>query len=181
MKLETIKLRIAEDAKLSFQAICDNKNTTMSNRILDFIEKDIKLNNRTSTQKLFKFDVINGNNRIYRKSELLKILLDEDGFEITELERINKKPMYGQFGYANDDTIIHKYNATHTINNIRIDGDWLIGDVTILNEVLLPILNNLVFRPRSYGKIDKKMFVYDLEIIGFDAILKSDDSFLVEP
>jgi hypothetical protein len=117
---------------------------------------------------------------IEKANELLKILLDEDGFEITELDRINKQTMYGQFGYAHEDTIIHKYNATHLINNIRIDGDWLIGDVTILNDALLPILNNLVFRPRSYGRVDEKMFVYDLEIIGFDAILKSDDTFFVE-
>lgn len=184
MKEEEIKIRVTPSLKKDFQDICENEDTTMSNKINSFIVKEVKLKkvktlkNTTITKQLIRFGVMNGNGRLYRKSELLKTTFDVDGLEQTELERLNKQILYGQFGYAEGATIIHKYNATHAISNLRINGDWLEGDVTILNDNIIPILDNLVFRPRSFGFLDKKGVVHDLEIIGFDAVPKSEDKMI---
>jgi hypothetical protein len=56
----------------------------------------------------------------------------------------------------------------------------LIGDVKILNPSIIPILDKIVFRPRSYGELNNNGVVKNLEIIGFDAILITDDSFKEE-
>jgi len=184
MKEEEIKIRVTPSLKKDFQDICENEDTTMSNKINSFIVKEVKIKkvklpkNKTITKQLIRFGIINGHGRLYRKSELLKTTFDIDGLEQTELERLNKQILYGQFGYAEGAAIIHKYNATHSISNLRINGDWLEGDITILNDSIVPILDNLVFRPRSLGSIDKKGVVRDLEIIGFDAVPKSEDKFI---
>lgn len=128
-------------------------------------------------QKLIRFNVMNKHDRMYPDSEFTRERFDEDGFPYTELIRLNKTPIYGQFGYGDNAEKIHKYNATHSISNFRITDGWLIGDVTILNESILPVLNNLVFRPRSTGEVQHNGIVWNLDVIGFDAIVKSDDSF----
>jgi len=183
MKKEEINLRITPTLKKEFQDICEFENTTMSNKIQNFILTEVKtkkiktLENRILTKRLIKFGVMNGNGRLYQKSELTKIKIDDDGIDYTELERLNKQTLYGQFGYSENGEIIHKYNATHSINNLRFSGDWLIGDITILNDSIIPILDKLIFRPRSFGTLDDKGVVHDLEIIGFDALIKTEDKF----
>ena len=183
MKKEEINIRITPTLKKDFQDICESDETTMSNKISEFIIKEVKtkkiktLEDRTLTRHLIRFGVMNGNSRLYQKSELTDIKFDEDGLEYTELDRLNQQPLYGQFGYAEDAIIIHKYNATHSITNLRFDEDWLIGDITILNDSIIPILDKLIFRPRSFGTLDDRGVVHGLEIIGFDALLKSEDKF----
>jgi hypothetical protein len=185
MKEDEIKIRINTNIKMDFQYICEKECVTMSNKINEFIIKEVNLNkiktleNRVITQKLIKFGVMNGNGRLYLKYSFTDIKLDDDGLEITELERLNCKVLYGQYGHPDGDIVIHKYNATHSINNIRIDGEWLIGDITIINDSIIPILDKLVFRPRSYGTVDENGTVKDLEIISFDAILISEDKFII--
>jgi antitoxin component of RelBE/YafQ-DinJ toxin-antitoxin module len=181
MKKEEIKIRVSTTLKQDFQDICENEETTMSNKINNFIFDEIKtkkienLKNRTSIQKLIHFNVHNKNGRLYQKSDLLGIKLDENGLEYTELDRLNNVTLHGQFGFCSTGDKIHKYNATHSINNLRIEEDWLIGDVTILNDSIGHIFDKLVFRVRGFGEVDDKGVVQGLEIIGFDAILKSED------
>ena len=183
MKQEEIKIRITPTLKKDFQDICENEQTTMSNKINTFIFDEVKtkkiemLKNKIFTKQLIKFGVMNTSDRLYRKTELTNVKFDEDGLEYTELDRLNKKTLYGQFGHPDNADIIHKYNATHSISNLRINEDWLEGDITILNNSIIPILDNLVFRPRSCANISDKGVVKDLDIIGFDAITKSDDKF----
>ena len=183
MKEEDIKIRITSTLKRDFQDICEIEETTMSNKINSFIVKEVKTKkikhsiNDVLTKQLIRFGVMNGNGRLYQKDELTKIILDDDGFETTQIERLNNGVLYGQFGHLDNGDIIHKYNATHSIKNFRIDGDWLIGDVTILNPSILPIIDVLVFRPRAFGEIGENGVVNGLEIIGFDAILKTEDKF----
>jgi hypothetical protein len=183
MKKEEINLRITPTLKKEFQDICEFENTTMSNKIQCFILTEVKtkkiktLENRVLTKRLIKFGVMNGNGRLYQKSELTKIKIDDDGIDYTELDRLNKQTLYGQFGYLENGELIHKYNATHSIDNLRFSGDWLIGDITILNDSIIPILDKLIFRPRSFGTLDDKGVVRDLEIIGFDALIKTEDKF----
>lgn len=184
MKVEEIKIRVSTSLKKDFQDICEREDKTMSNKINGFISNEVKtkkiktLEDGVLTKQLIKFGIMNKNGRLYSKSELTKLVLDEDGFEITQLELLNKKILYGQFGHIDTGEIIHKYNATHSIINLRIEDDWLIGDVQILNQSILPILNNLVFRPRAFGTINNKGVVIGLEIIGFDAIIKTEDNFV---
>lgn len=184
-KEDEIKIRINTNLKKDFQNICENEGITMSNKINQFIIKEVNLKkvktleNRVITQKLIKFGVMNGNGRLYLKNSFTDTKLDDDGLEITEIERLNRKTLYGQYGHPEGDIIIHKYNATHSITNIRINDDWLMGDITVLNDSIIPILDKLVFRPRSYGIIDENGTVKDLETIGFDAILISEDKFII--
>ncbi len=184
MKKDEIKIRISEKIKKTFQDICEEEGTTMSNKINNFITEEIKNReiNKLDIKKIFnvkllKFNEINGSGRIYQKNELTQTIYDNDGFETTQLEELNKNILYGQFGYLDTGEKIHKYNATHSVSNLKLEGDWLVGDVYIINQSLLPIIDNLVFRPRAFGEINEKGVVYGLEIIGFDAILKSDDKF----
>lgn len=181
MKKTEIKIRINSELKQDFQDICENEETTMSNKINDFIFEEVKtkkienLTNKTTIQKLIHFNVHNKNGRLYQKNDLLEIKLDEDGLEYTELDKLNNETLYGQFGFGANGEKIHKYNATHSINNLRIEEDWLIGDVTMLNDSIAHIFDKLVFRVRGFGDINYKGVVEGLEIIGFDAILKSED------
>jgi len=184
MKKEEIKIRISTTLKQDFQNICENEETTMSNKINGFIFDEVKtkrienLTNKTSVQKLIHFNVHNRNGRLYQKNDLLENKLDEDGLEYTELDRLNDVTLYGQFGFGANGEKIHKYNATHSINNLRIEEDWLIGDVTMLNDSIAHIFDKLVFRVRGFGDINDKGVVEGLEIIGFDAILKSEDKMI---
>ena len=183
MKQEEIKIRVSSTLKDNFQKICEFEETTMSNKINTFIVKEVKtkkpnkLSKKALIKKLIRLDVANTDGRIYGKGEILKMTIDSDGFDITELDRLNQKPLYGQFGFLETGDIIHKYNATHSITNLRIEKDWLIGDVTILNPSILPIIDNLIFRVRAFGTVDEKGNVKDLQIIGFDAVLKTEDKF----
>ena len=129
MKKEEINLRISPILKKEFQEICENEETTMSNKIQGFIITEVKtkkiktLENRVLTKKLIKFGVMNGNGRLYQKSELTKIKIDDDGIDYTELDRLNKQTLYGQFGYSENGEIIHKYNATSS--NLNKCREWL--------------------------------------------------------
>ncbi len=183
MKIEEIKIRITPTLKKDFQDICEIEETTMSNKINEYIVKEViakkskPYNNQVLTRKLIKLDIINKNHRLYSKSEFTTIKLNEDGLEYTELDRLNEKIFYGQFRHPDHGDVIHKYNATHSISNFKIIEDWLEGDITILNSSLLPILNNLIFAPRSFGEVNDRSVVINLEIIGFDALPKSESSF----
>jgi len=184
MKTEEIKVRVTSPLKKSFQEICEAEETTMSNKINDYIVTEVKnkkineFKGETLTKELIRFGVMNNQKRLYQKSELTNIKLNEDGVEFTELDKLNSKVFYGQFGHPDNDTIIHKYNATHSIKNFKIEGDWLIGDVTVLNPSIIPILDKIVFRSRAYGELTENGVVVGLDIIGFDAILKSEDTFM---
>ena len=184
MKQEEVKIRITPTLKKDFQDICENEETTMSNKINNFIFNEVKMKkikngeNRVFTKQLIKFDIMNRNNRLYQKNQLTNIKLDENGFEYNELDRLNNEIIYGQFGHIDSGEKIHKYNATHSINNLKITEDWLEGDITILNDSIIPIFDNLVFRPRAFGIVDENGVIQNLEIISFDAILKSEDKFI---
>lgn len=183
MKTTEIKFRVDESLKQDFQDICDNEKTNMSVKLTEFMKSEVvdkkekPLSEVPFTTQLLHFGVMNKHGRLYNKKDILNVRLDKDGLEYTELDRLNTKPFYGQFGFANSDSVIHKYNATHVINHFRIKDEWLVGDVTLLNQSLLPILDKLVFRPRAYGNINRNKIVDEMEIIGFDAIVKTEDTF----
>lgn len=177
MKTDDINIRIKTKTKNQFKEICENEETTMSNKITFFIIEEIKKNSpiRILTKKLIKFGVMNHNDRLYTLDEMLKSKINKNGFEYNELEKLNSKIFYGQFGYSEIGDKTHKYNATHSIKNFRIEDNWLIGDVTILNPSILPILDNIIFSPRSFGDINEKGVVYNLDIIGFDAVIRPEN------
>lgn len=180
MKEEEIKIRISPTLKKDFQNVCEAEQTTMSNKISAFVFDEVKSKKpvkQTYRKQLIRFDVRTTDGRLYKRDELLKTVFDNDGFEQTELDRLNKNKLYGQFGHPDTANLIHHYNATHSISNLAINGDWLEGDVTILNNSIIPILDNVVFRLRAYGELGKDKVIKNLEIIGFDAILKSEDTF----
>lgn len=162
---------------------------------------------KLENQKLIRFGKKNKNGRIYLKDEFLRDRVWSESSEEyiigSLIERLNgifyrkKKDLFGteikindgstvlgEFGYP-EDFIVTLTNVTHSIDNFRIHGNWLIGDVTILKtaggEMLNDLLDNnleFVFRPRGMGNVNERGEITDYSVCAFDAIPKKDDAFL---
>lgn len=126
--------------------------------------------------KLIQFNVENKNGRIYLSEEFTKIRKDENGIEYTELDRLNKMPIYGQLEYG-DEFETPRTKATHSVSNIEIVDGWLVGDITILDESV-KLLDNVVFRSRSIGELNDDKTVKIDKVLSFDAIPESTDAFI---
>lgn len=122
-------------------------------------------------QILLKINTVNKNNRIY-----------DDAAAATIVEQCKHKFMYGQLGYPDtSDFNSISLNATHISFNIRrVDND-ILGDIHLMDndngKKLLEIIDNIVFRPRSFGSIADNNVVKIDKLITFDAILKDEDAF----
>jgi hypothetical protein len=83
MKTEEIKIRVSTTLKQDFQEICENEQTTMSNKINNYIFEEIKVKKKKDligqimTKKLLKFGVVSTNGRIYTKNELIRVKLND--------------------------------------------------------------------------------------------------------
>lgn len=141
-------------------------------------------------QTLLQFNKVNANNRIYIKDEFTRTRTkgssnsNAEHIEYTLLEKLNGSVLYGQIDFP-DNFNISLTHASHVIRNIRIEGDLLLGDITILDTwkgteltaIIESIPDSIVFRPRSTGTVNERRQVVNLNVITFDAINKSEDSF----
>jgi len=112
--------------------------------------------------------------RIYSK-KILKDILP------SLIERANDKRLIGELGFSDTRDISLK-NVSHLITNIRLEKNILYGDIEILGtdsgKILNALIDDVVFRPRGAGYVDEKGRVKEgYEIISFDAIPASEDSF----
>jgi len=130
--------------------------------------------NKSFSSTLIILEKKNLNDRIYTNNESLKAAIKD----------FNERPIvYGQINWPEDgrgDVTLSK--ASHTINNVRIVNNKVIGDITILNTVHGRILNknlhNYVFRSSSIGSVDPINNIVNIDRIkSFDAIELDDDPF----
>jgi hypothetical protein len=132
---------------------------------------------KTLTGTLFQLDVKNLNGRIYQDNDNLR----------KSIEDYNNKPSkYGQIGFPENDDYYDQSirEISHTVENVRIDGDRVVGDIRILNTHSGKILKELlddgiphVFRSRAIGHTNEDGTVNIKKIFAFDAIPKNIDSF----
>ncbi len=120
---------------------------------------------------LLYINKLNKNGRIYN--------LENTQSAISSLNK-REYPLYGELGYPDSfDSSLR--SLSHTIQNIHISGNEVIGEVTTLNtpmgKILLKNFDDYVIRPRSTGSVDSDGNVTVEKIYTFDAILKKDDSF----
>ena len=166
---------------------------------------------KLENQVLLKFDVENKNGRIYRKSEFTRIRNEKspsgDLYEWTLIEDLNgyhwcrqylwaekhvsdkrtrvDKPglLLGEIGYP-EDFEVSLSRVSHSIKNVRIEEDLLIGDIEILNtssgnnlKKMIEEGLEIVFRPRAVGVINENKEVTVDKLLAFDAIPATTDSF----
>ena len=126
-------------------------------------------------QNLLKFGVENKNGRTYHPENTEPLL-----------EGLNKRGgdncLLGELGHGKSNFTSLK-NAGFNVNNVKIEGDILTGDVkpldypnknsTLLIEMLKKDL--IVFRPRGTGTINKDGTIENFTILSFDAISKDQD------
>jgi hypothetical protein len=119
--------------------------------------------------KLLRFEIENKNNRKYSKCNIEP-----------HLEKINSKPLFGVLQIDSHEIINDGLTFSHYFTNIRIEDDFLLGDLTIIDtmegRLVQDLITDIVFRPKSIGKVDGKNIIID-ELISFDAIHAMDDSF----
>ena len=123
---------------------------------------------------LLKLNVLNANDRIYDSIAGDKILED-----------IANKPsgalIYGELGFPERfDTTLN--NVSHTVKNVRVIENLIVGDIDILDTPSGRILNNsvphYVFRPRCSGTINAEDKVVTIaKFFTFDAIRREADSY----
>lgn len=133
------------------------------------VKKDLK----DMKVKVLKFGVKNLNDRIYTKESIENCL---ENFMVI----VKDGKAFGQLGYP-DNADIDLKEVSHKVNNVYIDGDYLIADIKILDNVkgkdLNSILNEVVFRTRCVGKMIEGDIIDIDRIISIDAIFKNVDSF----
>ncbi len=130
----------------------------------------------TFTTTLLPLNVLNGNGRIYENNDNLKETIKDFN------DRVEKNgPALGTLGYPADmETILS--SVSHTIKNVRIEDDKVVGDITILNTAQGKILQELmgvdiVYRPRAIGTTNPDGTVNIQKILSYDAVSSSNDSF----
>jgi hypothetical protein len=127
-----------------------------------------------TTTLIPRFGVKNTNDRIYLNDDNLK----------EKIEEFNKKEIvYGQINWPDpSDPKIEMENVSHTIKNLRIYKNRLIGDITILDNPkgreLRKIYKDCVFRMSSLGKVDPLSRIVNIsDIISFFAVEFDNDPF----
>jgi hypothetical protein len=132
----------------------------------------------TKTYKLLRFNVENLNHRIYTREEVCPHL------EYLN-ERAKSNQLYGQIGYP-ENFELSLTKASHKIEKIYVDGDYLMADIEILDtkegNLLKDMMkefgeDSIVFRTRSAGVINEQKIVVLKEIITVDAVNTDTDAF----
>lgn len=132
----------------------------------------------TDTKIILEIDKPNKNGRIYTKQAI------EDA-----IGKLNGRPVIGYLGMSSDDTP-NISNASHYIDDLRIEDDKLIGTIKIIdqneNGKLLKLMmdNEISFAYRSagYGNIiiqdDGTKLIEEFTIISINAVNEKDDDWL---
>lgn len=129
----------------------------------------------TITRTLMYLGEKNLNDRTYIDNENLRESIDAYN------ERVNRIGVgFGEIGYP-EYFDISLTKASHSVKNVRVEGDEVLGDVTLLKtkagDSLQEMLDQVVFRPRATGRVDEDGTIHIDRIFAFDAIKKEDDAF----
>jgi hypothetical protein len=115
------------------------------------------------TVQILRADVPNSNGRIYPLAALERCV-----------EQAEAGPIFGSLGLT-EGTSIDLSKVSHTIENLRIEGEYLVGDVTILHTPEGERLNALLdgvqidFRPTGTGVI-REGLITNYNLISIDAV-----------
>lgn len=127
------------------------------------------------TFKVIEIGKLNLNNRIY----------DDKAANII-VETFKSKPpktMLGELEHPNHFDVSLKM-VSHMIEDIRIEENWVIADIKILNtpmgKAAKQCIDNLVLSPRSAGTIDENNIVQLKKFFTLDLISKETSAFNIE-
>lgn len=135
----------------------------------------------TFTTTLIPLNVKNLNNHIYLDNENLRECINNLNNRITKIGVV-----YGELNYPDKENFFNYSlgRISHTIKNVRIEDDNVIGEITIANthhgrELEHNFINEVVFRPRISGIVDENGLVIIKYLFTFDAVRKDVDAFFV--
>ena len=135
--------------------------------------------NEKFTTILTPLNQLNLNGRIYQDNDSLRECIKD----------FNEKPnKFGEIGHPDIGRFeISLNDVSHSIENVKIEDDKVIGDIEILEtprgKVLKELYDNgkIVFRPRSLGHVDYNSKIVILNtILSYDAINVDEDSFNID-
>ena len=130
----------------------------------------------TFTTTLIPLNVKNLNGRMYIDNDNLRDAIDTINKRVESIGVV-----YGEYNYPESfETTLSR--SSHTVKNVKIEGDKVVGDITILTthygKKLEKDYKNIVFRPRSAGIVDENGLVNIKQLFTFDAIMRDTDAFL---
>lgn len=91
----------------------------------------------SKTWRVLRADVPNSNKRLYTRDILESIV------EHFQKENKGKKNLMGMLGMGND-AIIHFSQASHIVNDLKMDGDYLVVEIEVLNTPCGEILKKMI-------------------------------------
>jgi hypothetical protein len=92
---------------------------------------------KPTTWRVLHADVPNGNGRVYKRPVLENI--------VTTFYKENKesRSLFGTLGMTND-SIIHLSEVSHLIKDLKMDGDYMVAEIEVLNTPYGNILKKLI-------------------------------------
>ena len=145
-------------------------------------QKDENLTKNRSgviTVPLVLLNFKNFNNHIYKDNENLRDSIKDFNDRVKKIGVV-----YGEYGYPNGNFDTSLSRVSHTIKNVRIEGNKVVGDIKMLNtnygKILQSEIDQIVFRPRIAGIVDENGLVVIKKLFTFDAISKDTDAFFVK-
>lgn len=160
--------------------VCEEKNVNKSKYIEYLIKKDMDVEEKktplTFTAVFIPLGIKNLNNHIYLDNDNLRQSIDDINKRFKSLGVV-----YGEYNYPiNFDTSLSR--VSHRIKSVRIEGDKVVGEVTILNtregKKLQDDYKNMVFRPRIIGTVEESGLVVIKQLFTFDAVKGDVDAFM---
>lgn len=126
--------------------------------------------NKEVEQVIMITDQPNKNGRIYSKETMEAAIAN-----------LNGKPVVGQIGMPEDGPIRLEH-ASHQVTDLRLDGDKVVGTISVLNtergKALRDIINMdaVAYRPAGYGTLvereDGSVEVTEFRITSINAVNK---------
>lgn len=115
---------------------------------------------------LLPLDQVNQNGRIYPASELEKAV-----------QQLAGKSLPGTIGYQDVEHALA--NPAFEVNNLRVDGNTLRGDITFRNSLAMEMVESgeAVVRPFGTGEVDEQGRVIDYTLKSLAIIPASEDAF----
>jgi Prohead core protein serine protease len=112
--------------------------------------------------QIMRADVPNGNGRVYPRATLESVV-----------EQAKAKPPLGHLGVPEGPTV-ELGKVSHTVGNLRLEGDYLVGDITVLDtpkgRVLMDLLDTCQFRASGTGMVSEDGVVTEFQLISIDAV-----------
>lgn len=121
---------------------------------------------------ILKINYLNKNDRVYDMDSVTKIIEDFNTFQS------NSITVFGELGSPTSFEISLS-NVSHKLDSLRVFGNYLLGDITIIDtptgNILSENLSSYVFRTRSAGTLGEGNKVIVSQFYTVDAIpIKND-------